>query len=118
METISYEDFAKIDLRSGTITKAERVPKSKKLLQLEVYFGELGHRTILAGIGESYDPATIIGIRVTAVLNLAPRKMMGLESHGMLLAAVQTNGKLALVACVSDYVFLKDTSVTDGTKIG
>jgi len=93
-ETISYEDFLKLDLRVGTITSAEAVPKSKKLLKLQVDFGpEVGLRTIMAGIaGPPLSPegrAADLNLqkpRVLAVINLAPRQMMGVESHGMLLA--------------------------------
>lgn len=97
---ITYEDFTKIDMRVGMITKSERVPKSEKLLNLQVYFGEeIGTRTILAGIGKDYSPENIVGLQVVAVVNLAPRKMMGFESHGMLLATVGSAGLLALAGC-------------------
>ncbi len=109
-DTISYDDFAKLDIRVGSITKSEPVPKSKKLLKLEVYFGpEVGHRVILAGIAGSFDATTITGMQVTAVLNLAPRSMMGVESHGMLLAGQWADGRLALVQC---------NGVPDGGSIG
>lgn len=101
--TISFEDFAKVDLRIGTIFSAEKVPKSSKLLKLEVSFGPIGNRIILAGVGESFDTAALIGRQIMAVLNLAPRKMMGIESHGMLLACKRPDGVLALMmpsACV------------------
>ncbi len=93
---ITFEDFLKVDIRSGTVLKAERVPKSKKLFQLEVDFGEVGLRVILAGIGEDFEPENIIGVQIMAVLNLAPRKMMGIESHGMIMAARKADGKLTL----------------------
>jgi methionyl-tRNA synthetase len=97
-DTISFEDFLKIDIRVGTVTQAEAVPKSKKLLKLQVDFGtEIGIRTILAGIanakvyGEVVDSiwkdSALIGQHILAVVNLAPRQMMGIESHGMLLAS-------------------------------
>lgn len=92
-DTISFEDFLKVDIRVGTITQAEVVPKSKKLLKLQVDFGtEVGVRTILAGIAGP-DPAgkaenlNLDKPKILAVINLAPRMMMGVESHGMLLAA-------------------------------
>jgi methionyl-tRNA synthetase len=108
-DVITFDDFLKVDIRSGTITKAEAVPKSDKLLRLEVWFGgEIGSRVIMAGIAKSYDPTTIVGLRVLAVVNLAPRKMMGVESHGMLLAGSLTEG-VALAQC---------NSVMDGTRIG
>lgn len=97
---ISYEDFSKVDIRAGTITKSELVPKSEKLLKLEVYFGEqIGHRVILASLAKSYDVTMIVGQNVLAVVNLAPRKIMGVESHGMILAAYRNDGKLALASC-------------------
>lgn len=85
--TIEYPDFAKVDIRVGRITAAELVPKSDKLLKLRVDLGpELGTRTIVAGIARSYDLATVVDQQVLVVVNLAPRKLMGIESHGMLLA--------------------------------
>lgn len=107
---IKYEDFAKCDIRTGTIRDAQRIPKSEKLLQLKVSFGsEIGERIILAGIGKDFDPNILPGKQVVAVVNLEPRKMMGQESHGMILAASNTEGKLSLVCC---------DSVPDGSKIG
>jgi len=86
-ETIEYSDFAKVDIRVGRITAAESVPKSDKLLKLQVNLGpELGTRTIVAGIAKSYDPAIALGQQVLVIVNLVPRKLMGIESHGMLLA--------------------------------
>jgi methionyl-tRNA synthetase len=83
---ITIDDFAKIELRVAEIKVAERIPKSDKLLRLEVDLGT-ETRQILAGIAEHYAPETLIGRRVIIVANLAPRKMRGLESQGMLLAA-------------------------------
>lgn len=92
-DAIIFEDFLKLDIRVGQITSAEPVPKSKKLLKLSVDFGaEVGIRTILAGIGAP-DPegkAANLNLdkpKVLAIINLAPRMMMGIESHGMLLAS-------------------------------
>ena|ERR1700690_4006034 len=100
MEEIKYEDFAKVDIRAGEITKAEIVPKSNKLLKLEVYFGpEIGHRIILASLAKSYDVTMLHGQLVMAVVNLSPREIMGIVSHGMILAAYQEDGKLSLAAC-------------------
>lgn len=97
-DNLSYMDFVKFDLRVGTVVAAEAVPKSKKLLKLSVSFGpDVGTRTILAGIAEGYSPETINGLQVVAVLNLAPRTMMGLESHGMLLAGRSATGQIILV---------------------
>jgi methionyl-tRNA synthetase len=110
-DNIPYEDFAKLDIRVGTITKSENIPKSKKLLKLEVFFGpEVGHRVILAGIAESFfEASSVVGMQITAVLNLAPRTMMGVQSHGMLLAGRWLDGRLALVQCLG---------VPDGGSIG
>jgi methionyl-tRNA synthetase len=84
--TITIDDFAKIDLRVAQIVVAERIPKADKLLRLEVDLGT-ERRQILAGIAEFYTPEELIGKRIAIIANLAPRKMRGLESHGMLLAA-------------------------------
>jgi methionyl-tRNA synthetase len=83
----SIDDFAKLDLRVAEVQSAERVPKSDKLLRLEVDLGPLGKRQILAGIGKQYAPEDLIGKRIAVLANLPPRKMMGLESQGMVLAA-------------------------------
>ena len=83
---ITIDDFAKVELRVAQILVAERVPKADKLLRLEV---DLGYekRQILAGIAQYYEPEKLIGRKIVIVANLAPRKMRGLESNGMLLAA-------------------------------
>jgi methionyl-tRNA synthetase len=94
---IVYDDFAKMDIRIGTITEAERVPKSDKLLKLKVDDG-MGGRQILSGIAKHFSPEEIIGKQVTFLANLAPRKMMGHESQGMILMAEDRDGKLALIA--------------------
>ncbi len=93
---ISYDDFAKMDIRIGTVVKAEKMEKSKKLLKLQVDTG-LDTRTILSGIAEHYTPEEMIGKQVTLLINLAPRKMMGIESQGMILMAEDKDGKLRLV---------------------
>lgn len=84
-EKVSYEDFAKLDLRVGLILKAEKLPKSKKLLKLEVDIG-LETRTLLSGISLHYTPEQLIGKRVIVVANLKPATIMGVESQGMILA--------------------------------
>jgi methionyl-tRNA synthetase len=89
---ISYDDFAKVELRVAEILSAERVPKSDKLLKLSVNAGDPAPRQILAGIGQHFEPETLVGKRVVIVANLAPRKMMGLESQGMVLAASDETG--------------------------
>jgi methionyl-tRNA synthetase len=84
---VVFDDFMKVDLRVALIKLAERVPKSDKLLRLEVDLGPLGERQILAGIGKHYAPEELVGKRVVVIANLPPRKMMGLMSQGMVLAA-------------------------------
>ena len=83
---IAIDDFVKVDLRVAQIVVAERIPKADKLLRLEVDLG-YERRQILSGIAEWYTPEELIGRRIVVIANLAPRKMRGLESHGMLLAA-------------------------------
>jgi methionyl-tRNA synthetase len=84
---ITIDDFAKVELRAATVLEAERVPKADKLLRLIIDVGEAEPRQILAGIAEYYAPEDIIGRKIVVVANLAPRKLRGLESNGMLLAA-------------------------------
>ncbi len=96
-EAITFDDFVKMDVRIGTILEAERVPKSDKLLKLKVDDG-MGGRQILSGIAKHFAPEDIIGKQVTFLANLAPRKMMGLDSQGMILMAEDRDGKLALIA--------------------
>jgi methionyl-tRNA synthetase len=87
-EEILFESFMKIDLRVGEIVAAEALPKSKKLLKLQVSLGEtLGQRQILAGIAQHYQADELVGKRIIVVSNLKPAKLMGHESQGMLLAA-------------------------------
>lgn len=83
--TIKYDDFAKIDIRVGTVISAEKVEKSEKLIRLLVDFGELGTRQILTGLATFYKPQDFIGRQLAFVVNLETRKMMGLESQGMIL---------------------------------
>ena len=93
---IQFDDFAKIDLKVGTILSAEKVEKADKLLKLEIDLG-FEKRTIVSGIALHFDPVTIIGKQVTVVTNLAPRKMRGIESNGMIFMAEDANGKLKFV---------------------
>jgi methionyl-tRNA synthetase len=95
-ENINFDDFAKLDLRVGTILEAEAVKKSKKLLKFLIDDG-LEKRTILSGIAEHFTPEEMIGKQVTFVANLAPRLMMGIESQGMILMAEEKDGSLALM---------------------
>ena len=96
-ETIEFEDFTKLDIRVGTILEAEKVAKTKKLLKLKVDVG-IDIRTIVSGIAESFSPENIIGQQVSVLVNLAPRKIRGVESQGMILMTDTPDGKLAFVA--------------------
>lgn len=102
-ETIQYDDFAKIDLRVGTILEAEKMPKANKLLILKIDTG-IDVRTIVSGIAESFSPEEIIGKRVTVLVNLAPRNLRGVESEGMILMTTNTDGKLVFVNLDADGV--------------
>jgi methionyl-tRNA synthetase len=93
---IVFDDFAKIDLKVGTIVAAEKVEKADKLLKLQVYLG-FETRTIVSGIAMHFSPEEITGKQVTVVTNLAPRKMRGIESNGMILMAEDANGKLHFI---------------------
>ena len=84
---INYDDFTKIELRVATVTAAERVEGSEKLLKLQLDVGEFGPRQIVAGIGKVYQPEELVNTQIIIVANLEPRSLMGIESHGMLLAA-------------------------------
>ncbi len=95
-ETIEFEDFTKLDIRVGTILEAEKVAKTKKLLKLKVDVG-IDTRTIVSGIAESFSPEEIIGLQVSVLVNLAPRKIRGVESQGMILMTDTPDGKLAFV---------------------
>ena len=95
-ETINFEDFTKLDIRIGTILEAEKVAKTKKLLKLQVDVG-IDTRTIVSGIAESFSPESIIGQQVSVLVNLAPRKIRGVESQGMILMTDTPDGKLAFV---------------------
>jgi methionyl-tRNA synthetase len=95
-ELIAYDDFAKLDMRIVTILAAEKMPKSKKLLKLTVDTG-VDKRTVLSGIAEHFSPEQLIGKQVTMLVNLAPRKMMGIDSEGMILMAEDMTGKLKLL---------------------
>jgi methionyl-tRNA synthetase len=93
---ITFDDFAKLDIRIGKILEAEPMPKSKKLLKFLIDDG-LEKRTILSGIAEHFSPEEMIGRQVTFIANLAPRKMMGVESNGMILMAEDKDGSLSLI---------------------
>lgn len=89
--TIEYDDFAKVELRVAKVLEAERIPKADKLLRLQVDLGT-EQRQILAGIAQQFEPDDLVGKTVVVVVNLAPRKMRGLESQGMILAASAPDG--------------------------
>ena len=100
-DKISIDEFAKIDLRVGIVKVAERVPKADKLLRLEVDIGT-EVRQVLAGIAEAYAPETLVGRKVVIVANLAPRKLRGMESNGMIVAASPDGGKPVLAGFLED----------------
>lgn len=95
--TVEFADFQKLDLRTAKIITAERVINSEKLIRLEILVGA-EKRQIVSGIGKSYAPETLIGKMIIIVVNLTPRKLMGLESNGMLLAAHDENGLPVLLS--------------------
>jgi methionyl-tRNA synthetase len=93
---VSFEDFSKMDIRIGKIVKAERVEKSKKLLRLQVDTG-IDVRTVMSGIAEFFSPEEVLNKQVTILVNLAARKIMGVESQGMILMAADKDGTLRLL---------------------
>jgi len=95
-ELISYDDFAKMDIRIGTILEAEKMPKADKLLILKVDTG-IDQRTIVSGIAQSFAPEEVIGKKVTVLVNLAPRKLRGVESQGMILMVENSEGKYTFI---------------------
>ncbi len=96
---ITYDDFSKMDIRTGKILEAEKVPKADKLLKLLVDIG-MEQRTIVSGIAEHFTPEEVIGKEVSVLVNLAPRKLRGIESNGMILMAEDENGKLHFVNAI------------------
>jgi methionyl-tRNA synthetase len=106
--TIQYDDFAKLDLRIGTIISAEKVEKADKLLKLQIDLG-FETRTVISGIALHFKPEEIVGKQVTVVANLAPRKMRGIESNGMILMAEDQGGKLKFIA--------PDVETTNGSSV-
>ncbi len=95
---ISYDDFAKLDIRMGTVLAAELVPETDKLIKCTIDFGELGQRTIVSGIAQWKKPEELVGKQLPYIVNLAPRMLRGVESQGMLLAASDENGVALLEA--------------------
>ncbi|OGG56496.1 hypothetical protein A3D71_02400 [Candidatus Kaiserbacteria bacterium RIFCSPHIGHO2_02_FULL_55_20] len=108
MPEIQYEDFAKLDIRIGTVIAAELVPETDKLIKCTVDFGEMGTRTIISGIAQWKKPEELVGRQFPYIVNLAPRILRGVESQGMLLAASDESG----VALLST-----ERNVPEGTKL-
>lgn len=101
---ITYEEFSKLDLRVGLITAAERVPRKDRLLKLTVDVGEGSPRTIVAGIGETYSPETLVDKHAVFLVNLVPRDFgKGLVSHGMILATGPNPKSLSFIAANHPY---------------
>jgi methionyl-tRNA synthetase len=96
-DEVTFDDFSKMDIRVGQIMTAEKVKKADKLLKLTVNTG-LDTRTVVSGIAEHYSPEDIVGKKVSILMNLAPRKIRGVESQGMILMAEDDEGKLSFVA--------------------
>ena len=105
---ISIDDFMKVELRVAKVLAAERVPKSKRLIKLQVDVGT-EQRTVVAGIADAYEPDALIGRTVVMVFNLKPAKLMGVESNGMVLAASPDGGKPMLVGF--------ETPLEPGTRV-
>ncbi|KAB2909315.1 MAG: methionine--tRNA ligase [Ignavibacteriales bacterium] len=108
IDPISIDQFFETDLRVAQIVEAERVKKSEKLIKVQVSFGK-ERRQVIAGLGKAYEPEELIGKKVIVVANLKPAKLMGLESHGMMLAVDTPDGGLKVVEI--------DQSVNNGTKV-
>ena len=93
---ITFDDFSKLDIRIGKVLAAEKMEKSNKLLKLTIDTG-VDKRTVLSGIAQHFSPEEMVGKQVTLIANLAPRKMMGIESQGMVLMAEDGDGTLKLL---------------------
>jgi methionyl-tRNA synthetase len=100
-ENIVFDDFTKLDIRVGTVLDCQKVPKADKLLQFKIDDG-LGGRTIVSGIAQHYKPEDLIGKQVCFIANLAPRKLKGIDSEGMILSAEDADGKLVVVSPSSE----------------
>lgn len=105
---ISYDDFAKLDIRVGTVIAVEKIEKADKLLKCTIDFGEFGMRTIVSGIAEWKSADDLVGKQLPYIVNLAPRMLRGVESQGMLIAASDESG-VALI--------LPEREVPRGTKL-
>ena len=108
--TVSFEDFEKLDIRVGLVKACEKIKKSKKLLKFTLDDGSGKDRTILSGIAQWYEPEQLLGKRVLFIANFEPRKMMGEESHGMILSAVNFNGDLSVTTTMGE--------VKGGSQVG
>ncbi len=99
---INFDDFVKMDLRTATVLSAEKVPKTDKLLKLDLDLG-FETRTVVSGIAQHYSPDDVVGRQVVLLANLAPRKIRGVESKGMILMAEDSSGKLGLLSPITDW---------------
>lgn len=109
MREISYDDFAKLEVRIGTVVAAELIPDTDKLIKCTIDFGaEFGTRTIVSGIAQWKKPDELVGKQLPYIVNLAPRMLRGVESQGMLLAASDDNGVALL---------FPERAVQNGTKL-
>ena len=107
---IPFDDFEKLDIRVGHIVSCEKVKKSKKLLKFIIDDGSGTERTILSGIAAFYEPEQLVGKDVLFIANFAPRKMMGIESQGMILSAVNFDGSLSVTTTLDN--------VKPGSQVG
>lgn len=108
-EECTFDDFQKMDIRTATVLEAERVPKTDKLLKLTIDTG-IDKRVIVSGIAEQYSPEEMVGKQICILANLAPRKIRGIESKGMILMARQNDGKMRFVTPAE--------SLCNGAEIG
>lgn len=97
---VEFPDFEKLDIRVGTVKSCAKVPKADKLLELKINDG-IGERTIISGIAKHYAPEELIGKQVCFIANLAPRRLKGIESQGMILSAENADGRLAIIQPIS-----------------
>lgn len=104
MNTISFEEFKKVEIRIGRILSCEKVAEADKLLKLQVDFGELGKRQIVSGIAESFTPEELVGKKLPFIINLEYRKFKGEESQGMLMAIDDAEGERTVLLEPSDEV--------------
>jgi methionyl-tRNA synthetase len=107
-ENIEFDDFAKMDIRAGTVIECEKVAKTKKLLKLKIDTG-IDQRTVVSGIAEYYKPEDLIGKQVSILVNLAPKSLRGIESQGMILCAENADGSLSIIT--------PDVAVKNGSEI-